>query len=510
MLKKTSITVATLWIAISFNTTAQNITDRIDSYYTNLADKGELNANVLVAENGKIIYQKSFGYADFENRRLNNNTSEFNLASISKVFTAVSILQLKEKGKLSLDDNFAKYFPDFPYPTITIRQMLSHTSGLSDQDLSGMWDRHKEKNPDKIITNKDLVQVLVAAKASLKLKPGEKWWYCNFAFTLLASLTEKLSGEKFNEYIDRHIFKPAGMTHTYPKTALLNVSHSPDLSYNYDYPFRYSNDRINFVGEKRYYNGIAMGASDVISTTGDLLKFDIALYNGVLLDSKTLEEAFRPTKLTNGDDNVIWLNIGGMGKAYDGLGWFIFADTTAGKIVWHTGGMPGCATIFLRNVSKKQTVIVLDNTNSEGVYKKALSAMYILNGKPGLIAKKSLTKIYGKALMAKGADNAFTRLLELKDDTTHYSLIENDMNNLGYEFLENGHTAQALETLKINTLLFPQSDNVYNSYGEALEKDNKLPEALLMFKKSIILNPSNEDSKNAVKRIQTNQTQIKH
>lgn len=509
MLQKKSITVATLWIAISFNATAQNITDRIDSYYTDLADKGELNGNVLVAENGKIIYQKSFGYADFENKRHNNDASEFNLASISKIFTAVAILQLKEKGKLSLDDNFAKHFTDFPYPSITIRQMLSHSSGLSDQDLSGMWDRYKEKNPDKIIANKDLVQVLVAAKAPLKLKPGEKWWYCNFAYQLLASLAEKLSEEKFNEYLDTHIFQPAGMSHTYLKTTLLNISHSPDLSYNYDYPFRFSINRINLVSEKRYYNGSTMGHGDVISTTGDMLKFDIALYNGVLLNNKTLEEAYRPTKLNNGDDNVVWINIGGMGKADDGLGWFMFEDTTAGKIVWHAGGMPGCATIFLRNVTKKQTVIVLDNTNSEGLYKKALSAMYILNDKTALTVRKSLTKIYGKALMEKGVDCAFSRLQELKDDTTNYSLTENDMNNLGYEFLENGYSAQALETLKINTLLFPQSDNVYNSYGEALEKDNKLTEALLMFKKSIMLNPSNEDSKNAVKRIQTNQTQIK-
>lgn len=509
MSKKISIKVAVLFIAVGFNAIAQTTSDRLNHYYTELGDQGELNGNVLVAENGKVIFQKSFGYASFENKRLNSDISEFNLASITKTFTAVAVLQLQEKGKLSLDDKFAKHCPEFPYPQITIRQMLSHSSGLSDQDLTGMWDQLKAEDPDRVVTNKELVPLLTKAKVPMKLQPGEKWWYCNLAYELLASLVEKISREKFNEYLDKHIFRPAGMKHTYLKNSLLNTAHTPNLSDNYDYPFRFSPGRTNLVSQKKYYTATTMGCSDAVSTTGDMLLFDTALYNGTLLSSETLEEAYRPAKLNNSDNVAIWINIGGMGKAYNGLGWFTFEDTTNGKIVWHTGGMPGCATIILRNITKKQTVIVLDNVNSEGLYKKALSALQILNNKPALTVRKSLTKIYGKALMDKGADHAFSRLMELKDDTTHYNLTENDMNNLGYEFLEKKYPAQALETFKINTLLYPASDNVYNSYGEALEKDNKISEAISMFKKSLQLNPANEDSKKAIERIQARQTLIK-
>src|SRR6185369_16485893 len=165
--------------------------------------------------------------------------------------------------------------------------------------------------------------------------------------------------------------------------------------------------------------------------------------------NETLEEAFTPTKLSSGELNKIWLNIGGMGGALNGLGWFIFEDTSAGKIVWHTGGMPGCVTIFLRNITKKQTVVVLDNASSEGLYRRGLSAMNILNEKAVLPVKKSLTKIYGRALVEKGADFAAVRLNELKSDTENYNLSENDMNNMAYEMLENGYPGQALETFKM-------------------------------------------------------------
>src|ERR1700744_3955895 len=109
-----------------------------------------------------------------------------------------------------------------------------------------------------------------------------------------------------------------------------------------------------------------------------------------------------------------------MGQADMGLGWFIFRDRSMGKIVWHTGGMPGCTAIFLRNLSKNQMVVVLDNTNSEKLYPKALNMLRILNGKTPLIVPRSLTRIYAKALFAKGAAYANPLLLRLKSDTLNY------------------------------------------------------------------------------------------
>lgn len=481
---------------------AQTIPQKLDDYFSALGNNREINGNLLVAENGRIIYKQSFGYADFDSKRLNTDDSEFNLASISKTFTAVAVLQLKEKNQLNLDDKFVKYFPDFPYPAITIRQMLSHSSGLSDSDLSPIFNETAAPKTGKVSTIEDLPARLARAKVPLKLQPGEKWWYCNLAYQLLALLVEKQSGEKFGAYLVRHIFQPAGMQHTYLKNALTNRKDSPQLSQNFDYPFKFSPVRVKFAGERSYYKDDSFGNGNVISTTGDLLRFDTALYNATLLKNETLDDAFSPTRLKSGENNKIWLNIGGMGGALNGLGWFIFEDESAGKIVWHTGGMPGCATIFLRNITKKQTVVLLDNTNSEGLYRRALSALNILNGKPVLPVRKSLTKIYGRALMEKGADFAAVRLNQLKADAENYNLSENDMNNMAYEMLENGYPRQALETFKINTLLFSASDNVYESYGEGLLKTGKKEEAVAMFKKSLEINPDNEDAQKMLKKIE--------
>lgn len=482
---------------------------KLDDYFSELAKDGEINGSVLVAENGKIVYEKSFGYADFEAKKFNTAETEFELASIAKPLTATAVLQLKEKGKLNFDDKFIKHFPDFPYPEITIRHLLVHTSGLPDLEL---FDKLVEENPDRIFENKDVVPVMKQVKTPLKFQPGEKWDYSNFNYSLLALLVEKLSGRKFEDYLKKNVFEPARMTHTYVRTSLINAQPTPNMAYNHAYPFLFSGEPVSVdkkltkpLHKKLFYNHAFLGMSYVYSTTGDMLKFDRALYDGKLLKNETLEEAFTPAKLNSGADNKIppgpsGMGIGGMGNASQGLGWMIFDDVSAGKIVWHGGGMPGILTIFLRNVAKKQTVVVLDNAFSAGLYKKGLSAMNILNGKPVLKVKKSLARIYGRAIIAKGADYAAVRLNDLKSDTENYSLVENEFNNMAYDMMWNGFKPQALETFKINTFLFPASDNIYDSYGEALLEIGKKEEAVVMFNKALKINPENKNAKENLKK----------
>jgi tetratricopeptide (TPR) repeat protein len=129
--------------------------------------------------------------------------------------------------------------------------------------------------------------------------------------------------------------------------------------------------------------------------------------------------------------------------------------------------------------------------------------MNILNGKPILPVKKSLARIYGRALVAKGADSAAARLNELKADTENYSLVENDFNNMAYEMMFNGFKPHALETFKINTFLFPASDNIYQSYGEGLLESGKKEEAIKMFNKALKINPDNEDAKKMLKKAES-------
>ncbi len=188
----------------------QNSSQKLDNYFSTTLNP--INGNILVAENGKSIYKKSFGFADFENKIPNSETSRFNIASVSKTFTAVSILQLKEKGKVDIDKPVKKYLPEFPYDDITIRHLLSHTSGLPDYYF---YDKTYEKEPLRIYTNKDILDDLNKFKFPLSFKPGEKWDYANINYCLLAEVVEKVSGQNFQDYLQKNIFSKAKMLDTY-------------------------------------------------------------------------------------------------------------------------------------------------------------------------------------------------------------------------------------------------------------------------------------------------------
>jgi CubicO group peptidase (beta-lactamase class C family) len=322
----------------------------------------------------------------------------------------------------------------------------------------------------------------------------------------LALLVEKLSGLEFRQYVHTYIFKPANMENTYFQGDP-NRSGEKNKAINYEYPFLYSRTFQNVDSMKKYrwrlYNVSGfVGQGNVVSTTADMLKFDHALYSGKIVKAATLEEAFTPTKLNNGmnaDADI------GIGKASYGLGWFIFDDTSEGKIVWHTGGQPGGLSILVRNVTKKQFIMMFDNAFHKNLYADARNAMAILNNKQFVFHKKSLTRDYGSSLVAEGVDVSFCKLQQLRADSAHYYVSEDEMNELGlrllYEATFDGHKTLALEVLKLNTLLFPSGYNTYDSYGEALSNVGKRDAAIVMYEKSIEINPKNEGGRKALEKL---------
>lgn len=477
-------------------TFAQSNSQKLDSLFNSLYKYGQINGNILVAENGQPVYKKSFGYSNFETTTLHTENSIISLASISKTFTAIAILQLKEKGKLKLNDFVVKYLKDFPYTEITIRNLLSHTSGLPDFDI---FEAEFTSNPNKIFTNKDILPSLNAWKKPLKYKPNEKWSYSNINYNLLALIVEKVAGIDFQKYIQKNIFIPANLKNTYFSIDSASLI-GKNIAINYSYPFKYSSILQNVDSIERFHWKVfclkgLVGEGNIVSTTDDMLKFDKALYSEKLLKSSTLSEAFTPTKLQSGDNAVA--NIG-IGKASFGLGWFIFDDTTNGKIVWHTGGEPGILTIFLRNLDKKQTVILLDNAHSSDIYDNGVNAMNILNNRPIVKTKQTLTRIYGSTLVDKGIDIGFVKLQELVDDTLHYSLSEEEMIELGSQLLEakalkgNNNLELALEVFKLNTILFKNSSNAYAWYAYTLAQVGKKEEAIWLYHKSLRIKPDEQ------------------
>lgn len=477
-----------LFIGIE-NVVAQDRHSNLDLFFSSLSQTGQFNGNVLIAENGHVVYEKSFGYADFSNKKNNTAQSSFPIASITKTITSTAILQLKQQGKLKIEDRVSKYLSDFPYPEVTIRQLLSHTSGLPIYDT--LFFSLIAKHPDTVFTNKDIIPTCISQKTPLVFKPAEDFSYNNVNYNILALIVEKISGLSFGAYLQANIFDPAGMTNTSLSKFLKREDKNLSKRYSFKYPYSDKVQLADTVAEFLIANRFNFqGHGDLISTTHDLLKYDQALYNGSLLNAASLKEAFTPVRLSNGKDNL---------QRY-ALGWITREDTSMGEIVKHDGGSPGSRTMLLRNLTKHQAIILYDNT-ANNVVPIADMALKILNGEKVDKPKKSGARYYGIALANHGKKAADQAAKKIKTDTLNYYLSEDEMNSMGYAFLMNNRAADAEIAFRENTLLFPKSWNVYDSYGEVLLKHGKKQDAIKMYQKSMTLNPGNENGKKVLEQL---------
>jgi CubicO group peptidase (beta-lactamase class C family) len=332
---------------------ADPLVTSIDSVMTSVVDTARFNGNVLVAKNGKIIYQRSFGPSNYYTGEMLNDSSMFELASISKAFTAMSIMMLKEQGKLNYNDDVKKYLPELPYEGMTIRHFLTHTSGIPDYEKV-MLDEGGMR-ADKIALNGDVLNALAKQKSPIVFKPGEKWEYSNTAYVMLAIIVERVSGKTFGEFLSAHIFTPLDMK----RSRVYNTRRSGEVIPNYAYGFVYSDSLKKYVlpdSLKEYFYVTSLdgiyGDGTINSTTGDLFKWNEALYTEKLVSKATLEEAF-----TSGKTNADSLH------GY-GFGWFIQNDTASGKITRHTGSWPGYRNTIIRFVNNGDCVIVLTNNDN--------------------------------------------------------------------------------------------------------------------------------------------------
>ena len=325
---------------------------KLDEFLSGQAKHYNFNGNVLVAENGEIVFQKSYGFADFDTKRLLNDSSVFELASVSKQFTATGILLLKDKGKLKLTDSLRQYFPELPYSNITIWHMLTHTSGLPDYEeaMNEKWDRNK------IAFNNDMIAFLAKEKLPVLFSPGTKWTYSNTAYAILASIIEKVSGQTFKDFMAESIFDPLEMNHS----RIYNTRRSlKDTIANYAYGFVYNDSlKKHFMPDSLpdfsfviYLDGL-QGDGVVNSTTADLLKWDRAVKNHTLLREETQKEMLKGQAIIDTVKNSQY-----------GFGVFM-EKNDFGNIISHSGGWPGYTTFLARNADKDQTYIILSNNSS--------------------------------------------------------------------------------------------------------------------------------------------------
>ncbi|MCK9452268.1 MAG: beta-lactamase family protein [Bacteroidales bacterium] len=316
---------------------------RLDSTFNRLVKLTGFNGTVLFAEKGRLVYEKAFGFADIKNKRDPLTTeSQFELASVSKMFTATAIILLKQDGLLDYDADLRTYIAEWPYEGVTVRNLLNHRSGISRyQSLA------HEKWIDKTIplSNEKMIDLFVKYQPSPYFKPDRGFHYCNTNYALLASVVERVSGENFEDFMQERIFTPLGMRRSqiYSMRYDTVVSAYVELGVpGFDHrgwrPIQVRND---------YLNGV-MGDKNMFSTVEDLYRFNQALDYGLLIGDSLLREAFTPGSPNHRRraDNY-------------GFGWRIRGD--ADSTVYHYGWWKGFRSFFLRDMQQHKTLIVLTN-----------------------------------------------------------------------------------------------------------------------------------------------------
>lgn len=303
------------------------------------------NGNVLIVQKGQILYQNSFGFAHMKAKDTLTADSRFQLASLSKPFTAVAVLKLVQEGRVALDDSVQRFFPDFPYHGVKVDMLLSHRSGLPNYIYSFNDSvRHGRKYPD----NLDIMDwyAKVVPTPTPYNRPGRSFNYCNTNYCVLAAIVEKVTGDSFGRYLNSQIFTPLGMQNTYLVTDT-TIAAAKNRTDGHQYGRRLDKD---------YYDEV-VGDKGLYSTTLDIYRFYNGLTKGLILEKKMLNEAFTPRSFERD----------GIRNYGYGFRMHIKEDHTP-RFIYHGGWWKGYNTMLWVCPEDDAVIIVLGNTYNRSTY----------------------------------------------------------------------------------------------------------------------------------------------
>lgn len=315
---------------------------QVDSIFTRLSARNWFNGCVLYAEKGRHVFSGAYGYSDLRTRDSLTVHSAFQLASVSKMFTSMAIMMLKEEGKLQYDDTLGRFIPEFPYPDVTIRQLLTHRSGLS-RYMSLAHEKWPDHN--RPLTNEAVVALFSLHKPDPYFRPGNGFHYCNTNYALLASVVERISGMSFSAFVEARIFEPLGMDDSF----VYNMDNDTVVP-NYieeGVPGHYSRG-WRYREQRNYYLNGVTGDKGVYTSVADLFKWDQALRYNILVGDSTIREAYTrgSTKYWKREDNY-------------GFGWRI--KESEDSTVFHFGWWRGFRTFYIKDLKQDKTLVVLTN-----------------------------------------------------------------------------------------------------------------------------------------------------
>ncbi len=457
---------------------------QIDAFLTRAASLNQFNGVALVAQKGRIVYEKAFGMANMEWSVPNTAESRFEIASMTKPMTAIAVMQLVEEGKVRLDGHVTDYLPFYPKEAgdrITVDQLLTHTSGLQ-QDIAFADDPQSAAlaaliNTDAL-SNDSLVKLI--ARRPLRFQPGTDYGYSSDAYAVLGAIVEHVTGVPYWQALKQRVLARAGMSET--GVALANAI-IPKRAYGY---------AQTFAGyESAPHIGVSP-AGGLYSTARDLYRFDRALYGDGLIKQATKDRLFATRSVIT---------------AY---GWKtaeeVRVDGTRRKVLRTTGGLPGFQALMVRVPSEDRVIILLSNTR-DLVWRFddfAVAIDHILDGENHTRPRQSVAEALAERVRQGSSGAALRDLFQrMRGDTANYSVDEAEMNRFGYYVLYTLRAPRdAVQVFQMNVAAFPQSANVYDSLGEAYLAAGDTAQAIVNYRKSLALNPQNTNATAILKRLQ--------
>jgi len=333
----------TLLIERHSEKTSHIVSHKLDSLLKRINKRHDFHGSLLVAKNGKILYSNQIGYADFRKKELLSEESVFQLASVSKQFTAAAIILLYERNLLQLNDTVNNYFPDFPYENVTIKNLLNHTGGLPKY----FWVAEHKWQQEKAPTNSEMMDLLESSNVQRFFKPGRIFDYSNTGYIVLASIVEKVSGVSFSDFLKENIFNPL------------------DMKDSFVYSFENDAVKTNQLKGYRLYRGwrhltingtvndAIVGDKNVYSTSEDLFKWILGLNSGKLLSKESLDLMYSKGETIYGREIPY------------GFGFRI--DTQKENSIYHHGKWNGFSTGLTQYLEDDLVVIVLEHTSYNAI-----------------------------------------------------------------------------------------------------------------------------------------------
>lgn len=468
-------------VLISNMSFAQTKVEQIEELLSTYEEYGKFNGSVLVSDQGKVIYEKGFGMANMEWDIPNQPNTKHRLGSITKQFTAMLILQLVAEGKLDLQAPITTYLPDYPKASgdiITSHHLLTHTSGIPNYTA---FPKFMEDESRKPYTPEEFVKTF--ADKALDFTPGEKFSYSNSGYFLLGVLVEKLSGKSYEQMLQDKILTPLNMKDT-------GYDNHGDILKNR--ATGYEKSGRDYMNSSYLDMSIPYAAGSMYSTVEDLYKWDQALYTTNILPKEYMTMYFKPY-------------IPAFGNVHYAYGWIvgyakIGKSTDSIYAIEHGGGINGFNTNISRTTSNNSLIVLLNNTDGAPLNDMTKAIRGIMHGKEYDMPKKSVADVVLAVIEDKGIDAGILQYNSIKDSET-YSLSEREMNAIGYQLMGSDKVEEANKVFQLIIKEFPTSSNAYDSFGESLMKLGKNDLAIKNYRKSVALNPNNQNGIDSLKKL---------